>query len=393
MNTLVPHVELAVKAAEICGAPSFNDTEKDLHLHLNCSGDSCFVVANVLGDDGNTYNFLIHQGALMPDGSGSYNVMVAMVSLTDKANLQYLHKEQVFQFRDCVNATDHLEMKTPVTALYGTLAKMTVTGELPDGRGRIEASLENKGPALNNCSTGLFPCLNNLVTYNYYGLPYLKTKGTIILDRKTVDFTGDAWLDRQWSSGSMPAVMVENKFQTKWMDLNLSNGYKVSLWDIIAHEGTENSWAAILSPDGVYIVAPMTPLAKYETDFWQSEETGSFYPTKYVVEMPGINTKINVQVYEGIPQQEAVSATGYHRYEAHSTCEGIFMGEKVSGFCCVEYVGNHKKASAEPEEIPAGGKLDASVNGTYKVIMHSPMGDQELIFNYLGELAITGERQ
>ncbi len=346
MDILRPQIEQAVKPREVCGAPSFNHAERDLYLHANAPGDSCFVVANVLGDDGNTYNFLIHQGAMMPDGQGAFQTMVVMVSLTDKANRQYLHEESGFAFSACTFAADHLAIQTPNTSLTGTLAKMTLSGQLPEGRGMIEAVLTNEGPVLDNCTNGYFCCMNDLVTFNHYGLPYLKATGTITLDGKTIPFAGDAWLDRQWSSGNLPLLMAEHKVQTKWMDLNLSNGYKVSLWDILIHDGKENAWATILSPDGVYTVAPMTPLAQYESDYWQSPQTGNCYATKYIVELPALQSRLQVQVYEGIPHQEAVSVTGYHRYEAHSTCVGTFMGQAVTGFCCVELVGNFQEPGA-----------------------------------------------
>ncbi len=395
MAGLIPTMETAVKAAAVFGTPTFCDPETDLRHHRNCGADSCFVVANVLGDDGNTYNFLIHQGAMIPSGDGSYSVMVAMVSLTDKAGREYLHKEETYPFKDCTFALDHFEISTPSSRLSGDLHTMTVWGLLPEGRGHVEATLVNEGPALQNGGTGLFRCLNDEVTFYHYGLPHLKAMGTIVLDGRTIAISGDAWLDRQWSPGPIPTVMLESRYQTKWMDLNLSNGYKVSLWDILIDGGKENSWATVLAPDGTHIVAAMTPLAAHESDFWKSEATRNYYPTNYLVEIPSLKARIEVAVYEGIPQQESVSAAGFHRYEAHSTCQGTFMGEDVTGFCCVEYVGDHQElgtiASEADQATATGGGLDASLNGKFRAILHSPLGDQDLTFDYAtdGE-ALTG---
>ena len=382
---LIKKKDTGVHPKEILGSPVFNDTEKDLYLHCNVPGDSCFVVANVTGDDGNRYNFLVHSGAAVPEGDQDAGMMVSMVSLTDKTGKEYLHEEKMFPMSDCTFASDRFDITSPVSSLKGSSEEFTTYGELPDGRGHIKAVMRNEGPALNNCGTGQFLCMNNKVLFNEYGIPYLKTEGTILLDGKTISFKGDAWLDRQWGSAGvpLPLIMAQDKIQTKWMDLNLSNGYKVSLWDIVADGGIENACATILSPEGVHIIAPMTPLVEYEEDYWYSEATGNYYPTKYVVEFSGLNTRINVTVYEGMPQQEAVSVSGYHRYEAHCDCAGIFMGEEVTGFCCVELVGNFGQELQEMVNCEEGtGTLDASISGTYKGTMHSPMGDKDITFVY-----------
>ena len=384
---LIKNYDTGVHPKEILGCPAFNDAEKDLYLHSNVPGDSCFVVANVTGDDGKRYNFLIHSGAMVPEGDPASGMMVSMVSLTDKERKEYMHDEKVYPMAECTFAPDHFDITSPMSSMKGSSSEFTVYGELPGGRGRIRAEMKNLGPTLNNCGTGQFLCMNDKVLFNEYGLPYLKTEGVLTLDGKEIRFTGDAWLDRQWGSAGvpLPLVIAQDKVQTKWMDLNLSNGYKVSLWDILAHEGKENSCATILTPEGVHIIAPMTPLAKYEEYYWYSEETGNYYATRYVVELPGLDTRIDVVVYDDIPQQEAVSASGYHRYEAHADCSGIFMGEEVTGFCCIELVGCHgqqlREGNQENETVPDDG-IDPSVSGTYRGIMHSPIGDKDITFFY-----------
>ena len=66
------------KPSETCGAPAFCDPERDLRYHEGVPGDSCFVVGHVTGEDGNTYDFLVHTGAMkLGEGEG---VGVSMVS-------------------------------------------------------------------------------------------------------------------------------------------------------------------------------------------------------------------------------------------------------------------------------------------------------------------------
>jgi predicted secreted hydrolase len=378
-------LEIGPKPVEVCGAPAFDDPERDLYLHEGVPGDSCWVVGHAKGEDGNIYDFLVHNGALvLRDDAG---VVVAMVSLTDKTARRYYHEEISHPFAQCIFASDHFEIATPTSMLKGSSREFELYGQLPDRVGSIRVRLTNQGPAMQNCGAGLFPCVNGEVTFVHYGLPYLAAEGVIELEGRTVRITGDAWLDRQWvTEGNLVLAVAEHNVQTKWMNLNLSNGYKVSLWDIIADGGVENSWATVLSPDGATTIASMTPLLAYEDNYWLSPATGNYYATSYVVEIPSLDARVNVNVYDGIPNQEAVSAAGYNRYEAHSDCEGTFMGQPVTGFCCVELVGSFAKSPENELQAHAidttGTSLDPEISGSYKGTMHSPMGDQNIVFNY-----------
>lgn len=376
---------------EVRGCPWFNDPERDLYLHEGVPGDSCFVVGRVRDDEDNDYGFLVHNGAMMTgDGGG---VVVAMVSLADRTGGRYFHEEKNFPASDCTFAADRFDIETPISHLVGSSKAFELFGELPENAGSISLHIKNHGPVMENCGTGLFPCVNDKVVFNHYGLPHLSAEGTLELDGRSIAVKGDAWLDRQWGArGNLPMAMMQHGVQTKWMNLNLSNGYKVSLWDIVSDGAPENSWATVLSPDGVVTIAPMEPLVDYEDDFWESPETGNRYPTSYMVEIPSLDASIKVKVFENLPGQEAVSAVGYNRYEAHSDCEGTFMGEPVTGFCCVELVGNFGQpldALASPEagagvsaadDDDAPGALGLSVEGTFEGTLKTPMGEQKIFF-------------
>ena len=377
-------LEIGREPSEVCAAPAFCDPERDLYYHEGVPGDSCFVVGHVTGEDGNTYDFLVHTGAMkLGEGEG---VGVSMVSITDKEGRLYLHGEKSHPWGECAFSPERFEISTPTSRLVGSSAGFDLYGELPDGQGHVSAHVINGGPALMNGGMGLFPCMGNEVWFMHFSLPHLKAEGEIELDGRTVAFKGDAWLDRQWGiQGNLVLAMAAHNVQTKWMDLNLSNGYKVSLWDIVGDGIAENSFATVLAPDGTASVAAMRPLVEGEDLYWESPATGNLYATSYMVEIPAFDARIAVNVYDGIPGQEAVSSVGYNRYEAHSDCEGEFLGEHVTGFCCIELVGDFSRPKAAGEAVgavDAEAAFDPSLTGTYKGIMHSPLGDQDMVFDY-----------
>jgi predicted secreted hydrolase len=331
--------EQPIRPKTILGVPKFLDPEKDLCLHLGFHTDSNFVVTNMRGDDGREFNFLIHQMVVNPDKNpSSYPLMLSIISLTDKTNRWYTHKETVYDAGKFSISTERLDISCPTSGIKGTLDDMTLWGDLPEGRGKVEVKITRHGPVLYNCATGSFPFLNNEVQVWQYSVPHLKAVGTLTLDGKTSKIAGDAWFDRQWNDMSPDFFNKLTKW--KWMDLNLDNGYKISIWDMTVDGKNENAWATVLAPDGTHTVADIVPLAEGESDFWTSPVTGQTYATRYVVKIPSLDAEFVVKAYEGQLEQEIVSPSGDDKYEAACTFTGKFMGENVSGFNYVELVGN-----------------------------------------------------
>jgi predicted secreted hydrolase len=334
--------EHPIKSKTILGVPKFLDPEKDSYLHMGFHTDSNFVVTNMKGDDGREFNFLIHQMVVNPQKDPkSYPLMLSIVALTDKTNRWYTQKENVHEAGKFTISTERLDIKCPTSGIKGTLDRMELWGNLPDGKGRIDVTITNHGPVLYNCATGSFPFLSNEVQVWQYSVPHMKAVGTLNLDGKTSKISGDAWFDRQWNDMSFEFFNKLTKW--KWMNLNLNNGYKISIWDMTVHGKNENAWATILAPDGTHTVADVVPLAEDESEFWTSPVTGQTYATRYVVRIPSLKAEFVVKVYEGLPQQEVVSPSGDDKYEAACTFTGRFMGKKVKGFNYVELVGNFMK--------------------------------------------------
>lgn len=331
--------EHPIRPKTMLGVPKFLDPDKDLRLHLGFHTDSNFVVTNMKGDDGREFNFLIHQMVVNPEKDpSSYPLMLSIIGLTDKTNQLYLQKETVHESGNFSISTERLDISCPTSGIKGALDKMELWGELPEGRGKIEVTITNHGPTLYNCATGSFPFLSNEVQVWQYSVPHLKATGTLTLDGKESKIAGDAWFDRQWNDMSYEFFNKLTKW--KWMNLNLDNGYKISIWDMNVHGKNENAWATVLAPDGAHIVTDIVPLSEDESDFWTSPVTGQTYPMRYVVKIPNLDAEFNVQVYDGLPQQEVVSPSGDDKYEAACTFTGKFMGKPVSGFNYVELVGN-----------------------------------------------------
>ncbi|MFF5363831.1 lipocalin family protein [Streptomyces scabiei] len=82
-------------------------------------------------------------------------------------------------------------------------------------------------------------------------------------------------MDRQW--GPLPNLPAGGG-SWSWMNLNLSNGDKVSVWNQ-TRDSKRADFATILKPDGTQTVAEAT-FTPDQSTLWTSPTTGKKYPTR-----------------------------------------------------------------------------------------------------------------
>ncbi|NCB74343.1 MAG: hypothetical protein EOM51_06350 [Clostridia bacterium] len=324
------------------GVPTYFNHESDFGVHLDegYMSDGQFVAANLKTHDGRELGIMLHMMCVNPrKDKGVFPGMLSIISMTDFTENTYCVKEDVFMQPTISYAADKLDIKTPISYMRREGDMFYAGTDLPDGKGRIELEMERTGPFLFNCATGAFPFLNDEVIAYQFSVPSLKATGKLTLNGKEYKVEGDAWIDRQWGDGNED--FGKRTFKWKWMNLNLSNGYKISVWDVVVNDKKENCWATVMSPKGAHTVVDVVPFSKGEGNIYESPVTGQKYPSTYVIEMPSLDAKFDVKV-RGLLEQEIASATGEDKYEAACTFTGTFMGEKVEGFNYVELVGSFK---------------------------------------------------
>ena len=111
----------------------------------------------------------------------------------------------------------------------------------------------------------------------YYSLPHLAVTGTLTRDGKPVAVTGEAWLDREWSSN----YLSEGAVGWDWTGLNLDDGSALMAFRIRG-ENDATIWAggSFRRPDGsIFRFAPadvtLSPVRR-----WTSPRTDAVYPVE-----------------------------------------------------------------------------------------------------------------
>ena len=68
----------------------------------------------------------------------------------------------------------------------------------------------------------------------YYSQPYFEVEGHITIDGRPVDVTGQAWMDREWSS----QPLASNQTGWDWLSLHFDGGEKLMLFRLRSADGT-----------------------------------------------------------------------------------------------------------------------------------------------------------
>ena len=253
-------------------------------------------------------------------------VIQSELAITDITAGRYYTQTTNYTADQATFSTTDLNASVPTASLSGPLNAMTLHATLPTGS--LNLTLDATGPALYPSGTGLMPFLGG--SSYYYSLPAVATTGTLTLNGATSTVTGESWIDRQWGNWDWSTL---DKWT--WMDLQLSNGARLNLWDIFS-SGTESHYATVLCPDGTETIAEVDPLAPTTSNFVTSPTTSQRYGTRWVVHIPAEHATLTVDA--GPLNQEIQTNGGI--FEGASSVAGTYQGEQVTGHTYVEQFGN-----------------------------------------------------
>ena len=114
----------------------------------------------------------------------------------------------------------------------------------------------------------------------YYSQPFYKMRGALTLPTGEIAVTGDAWLDREWSS----QPLSENQSGWDWFSLSFADGAKLMGFQLRQDDGPGYSASTWIAPDGTTTpygdgAFAAAPLATYTV-------AGRDVPTKWRVTLP-----------------------------------------------------------------------------------------------------------
>jgi len=133
--------------------------------------------------------------------------------------------------------------------------------------------LSRKGPTPGNASY-------------YYSYTRLPASGTLASGPDTASVSGEAWLDREWSTSALPEGVVG----WDWLALQLDDGRDLTLYRLRHADGSADSLSAgtLVEPGGEHTTLGWgTGVDMSSTGSWTSPVDGAVYPAGWRVTLPG----------------------------------------------------------------------------------------------------------
>ena len=127
----------------------------------------------------------------------------------------------------------------------------------------------------------------------YYSQPFLKASGELLVNGLTVPVSGEAWLDREWSSQFLQGDQVG----WDWFSLHLQNGEKLMLFQLRQGPGENQDQnflhGTLMAPDG-----GTTALESSQIQLKVVQETdiaGRDLPLHWRIDLPQINRQFDIR--------------------------------------------------------------------------------------------------
>lgn len=156
----------------------------------------------------------------------------------------------------------------------------------------INLDVKSTKPVVLQGDKGLSRKSENNYSY-YYSLTRLDTNGYISIDDKKYSVKGLSWLDREWSTSALSA----NQTGWDWFSLHFENNTELMLYQLRLKNGEIDSYSSgtFINEKGQSVRINRNDFTLKVLDYWKSPDTNVKYPSKWLLEIPKINIKVQVE--------------------------------------------------------------------------------------------------
>lgn len=167
----------------------------------------------------------------------------------------------------------------------------------------------------------------------YYSLTRMPAAGAIRLGGESFAVTGEAWMDREWSTSALGADQVG----WDWFALQLADGSELMLYQLRRRDGTADpaSRGTVIGPAGASRSLAPGDFALEVLDRWESPDSGAVYPSRWRLRIP--SEELELTVAPLLADQELDVSFRY--WEGAVEMEGRRRGRPVQGRGYVEMTG------------------------------------------------------
>jgi predicted secreted hydrolase len=157
-----------------------------------------------------------------------------------------------------------------------------------------DRGLSRKGPGPGNASL-------------YYSVTRMPARGIVRLGAETLEVSGEAWMDREWSTSAL-GTEVEG---WDWFAVQLDDGRELMLYLLRRRDGTVDPFSAgtLVAADGAARRLDATDLRVDTLAHWTSPRSGVRYPARWQVTVPPAGLRLLIE--PRLADQELIVGTRY----------------------------------------------------------------------------------
>jgi predicted secreted hydrolase len=183
-----------------------------------------------------------------------------------------------------------------------------------------DAGFSRKGPEPGNASL-------------YYSVTRMRAQGLVRLGREMLEVSGEAWMDREWSTSALGSA-VEG---WDWFAVQLDDGRDLMLYLLRRRDGTIDPLSAgtLVATDGTARPLAAADVRVEALAYWTSPRTGVRYPARWRLGVPSASLQLEIE--PRLANQELVVGTRY--WEGAVAVAGLGGGQPTAGHGYVELVG------------------------------------------------------
>jgi len=113
----------------------------------------------------------------------------------------------------------------------------------------------------------------------YYSMTRLDTHGQVRMNGETLEVTGQAWLDREWST----SALADDQAGWDWFSLQLDEGRELMYYQMRRQDGSADPYSKGLwvNVDGVSRLVRREEVELEPLRYWRSSHTGIRYPVAW----------------------------------------------------------------------------------------------------------------
>ncbi|MBA2595572.1 MAG: hypothetical protein H0V00_02995 [Chloroflexia bacterium] len=264
--------------------------------------------------------------------NGDLEGYVSHLALTDNAQGQFAYDQRIQGAPGVAGEGAPLDLNLNGWTMQGGDGQFALAAAMPGYALTLDVAATK--PAALHDGDGYIDYGNGTASY-YYSWTRMDVTGSLDLGAGSVPVTGEAWMDHQWGDF---ATFAGGGWD--WFALQLDDGADVMLYLIRDADGTAlRVDGTIVAADGEVTILDDGDFAVTATGEWTSVETGTTYPSGWILEIP--EAELVMRVIPTMPDQELDTrpTTGVIYWEGEVLVAATRGGQPVGGFGYVELTG------------------------------------------------------